>query len=127
MTCKETATLLREQDSILILTHKRPDGDTLGCGVALCHALRQLGKTAHVLYNEEISERFAWLHEGIAKEAVEVAFEKLHSHYASYNKSRGIEGSAPLRTRFFDGGHHCSKREQSAIFSFFDEYLKNGA
>ena len=62
-----------------------------------------------------------------AKEDVEVAFEKLHSHYASYNKSRGIEGSAPLRTRFFDGGHHCSKREQSVIFSYFDEYLKNGA
>jgi phosphoesterase RecJ-like protein len=30
-----------------------------------------MGKTAHVLYNEEISERFAWLHEGIAKEAAE--------------------------------------------------------
>ena len=59
-----------------------------------------------------------------AKEVVEVAFGKLHSHYASYNKYRGIDGSGPLRTQFFDGGHRCSKREQTTIFSYFDEYLK---
>ena len=59
-----------------------------------------------------------------AKEVVEVAFGKLHGHYAAYNKSHGLEGSIPLRTQFFDGGHHCSKREQATIFSYFDEYLK---
>ena len=59
-----------------------------------------------------------------AKEVVEVAFGKLHSHYASYNKYRGIDGSGPLRTQFFDGGHYCSKREQATIFSYFDEHLK---
>ena len=32
---------LRERDRFLILTHIRPDGDTLGSGAALCLALRQ--------------------------------------------------------------------------------------
>ena len=39
------AELLQEKDNILILTHKNPDGDTLGCGVALCRVLQGLGKT----------------------------------------------------------------------------------
>ena len=46
MTCKETATLLREQDGILILTHKRPDGDTLGSTAALCLGLVGCGGSA---------------------------------------------------------------------------------
>ena len=43
---KECARLLLEQDDILILTHAHPDGDTLGCGFALCRALLQKGKFA---------------------------------------------------------------------------------
>ncbi len=49
----ETAALLRQQEDILILTHLRPDGDTVGCAAGLCLALRQLGKRAYVLPNEE--------------------------------------------------------------------------
>ena len=71
LTRNETAQFLREGDHYVILTHRRPDGDTLGSSAALCLGLRQLGKTAHVLYNEEVSDRFAWLHEGLTKEAVE--------------------------------------------------------
>lgn len=55
MTTKEAAALLREHNNILILTHRRPDGDTVGCGAALCAALRQLGKTAWMLYNPDIT------------------------------------------------------------------------
>ena len=51
ITAKEAAALLRRQDNILILTHRRPDGDTTGCAAGLCAALRQIGKTAYVLYN----------------------------------------------------------------------------
>jgi len=56
MTIQETAALLRQQDDILILTHRRPDGDTIGCAAALCAALRQIGKRAWILYNEDITE-----------------------------------------------------------------------
>ena len=40
------AAALQGADNILILTHRRPDGDTAGCAGALCRGLRQLGKTA---------------------------------------------------------------------------------
>ena len=45
----EAAALLRQKDDILILTHRRPDGDTTGCAAGLCLALRQLGKQAFLL------------------------------------------------------------------------------
>lgn len=51
LSVSETAALLRTFDQILILTHVRPDGDTVGCASALCAALRALGKTAYLLPN----------------------------------------------------------------------------
>ena len=71
LTRNECARYLLSHDHYTILSHRRPDGDTTGSTAALCLGLRQLGKTAHVLYNEEVSPRFAWLHEGISKEQVE--------------------------------------------------------
>ena len=56
MTVREAAALLRQKDNILILTHRRPDGDTMGCAAGLCAALRQLGKRAWVLENPEATE-----------------------------------------------------------------------
>ena len=53
---KEAASLLRQKDNILILTHRRPDGDTTGCAAGLCLALRQLGKTAWLLDNPDMTE-----------------------------------------------------------------------
>ena len=55
----EAAALLREADDILILSHRRPDGDTAGCAGALCRGLNQLGKTAYILENPEITRRYA--------------------------------------------------------------------
>lgn len=71
LTRPECAAFLREHDNYCILTHRRPDGDTIGSSAALCLGLRQLGKTAHVLYNGEVTDRFAWLHEGLTKESPE--------------------------------------------------------
>ncbi len=56
ITTREAAALLRQKDDILILTHRRPDGDTVGCAAGLCRALRQLGKTAYLLKNPDITE-----------------------------------------------------------------------
>ena len=55
LTVSETAALLRSFDNVLILTHVRPDGDTVGCAAALCAALRALGKTAYLLPNPELT------------------------------------------------------------------------
>ncbi len=71
LTRNETAQFLLHRDNFVILSHRRPDGDTIGSSAALCLGLRQLGKTAHVLYNSEVSPRFQWLHEGLTKEAAE--------------------------------------------------------
>lgn len=59
LTVQETAALLRTFDKVLILTHVRPDGDTVGCAAALCASLRALGKTAWLLPNPELTDTTA--------------------------------------------------------------------
>lgn len=71
LTRNETARFLLEHDRYCILSHRRPDGDTVGSTAALCLGLRQLGKTAHVLFNKEVTPRFQWLHEGLTKPEAE--------------------------------------------------------
>jgi len=55
----ETAKWLKERDDFLVLTHRRPDGDTLGCAGALVQGLREQGKSAYILYNPEITPRYS--------------------------------------------------------------------
>lgn len=75
LTRAETARLLAQQDSVVILTHRRPDGDTLGSAAVLCRGLRQLGKTAYILENPQITPKYAPLHEGLTtKNPEEEAF-----------------------------------------------------
>ena len=64
MDYREAAALLAGQNDILILTHKRPDGDTIGCAVGLCAALRKLGKIAWVLPNADATSLFTPYLEG---------------------------------------------------------------
>ena len=59
LTIHETAARLRSFDNVLILTHLRPDGDTVGSAAALCAGLRALGKTAYLLSNPELTETTA--------------------------------------------------------------------
>jgi len=54
----ECAEALLEQDSILILAHAHPDGDTLGGSFALCAALLKLGKKARVVCADEIPNKY---------------------------------------------------------------------
>ena len=67
----ETAQFLKERDRFVILTHRRPDGDTLGCAAFLCRGLRQLGKNAWILPNPEITPKYEKLHEGLTRPLVE--------------------------------------------------------
>ena len=55
MTRNDCAAWLLEHDNYCILTHVRPDGDTMGSAAALCVGLRQLGKNAHLLRNDGVS------------------------------------------------------------------------
>lgn len=65
LTPVQAAELLQVRDNYLILTHVRPDGDTIGCGAGLCRALRQAGKTAYILENPEATELFTGYMEGL--------------------------------------------------------------
>ena len=72
LTRSECAEILLAHDNYLIVTHRRPDGDTIGSSATLCMGLRQLGKTAHILANHEITPKYKHLHQGLTKEIAEV-------------------------------------------------------
>ncbi len=55
---KKTINLLQNNDNFLIITHKKPDGDTLGSAGALCGILRKLGKNAFILKNPEVTPKY---------------------------------------------------------------------
>ncbi len=57
LTLNEVATYLKQGDRYVILTHRRPDGDTTGCAAALCRGLRSLGKEAWVWDNPQFTPK----------------------------------------------------------------------
>ena len=71
LTRSETAEILRAHDNFAIITHRRPDGDTIGSAATLCMGLRQLGKNAHVLLNPEVTPKYLHLHQGLTKPQAE--------------------------------------------------------
>lgn len=56
-----TARLLLEQDNILVLCHKNPDGDTLGSAAALQHTLSAMGKKCYVACHNRIPAKYDYL------------------------------------------------------------------
>lgn len=58
LNARNTAEWLKTRDNFLILTHRRPDGDTLGTAAGLCALLRCMGKTAFLLENPETTARY---------------------------------------------------------------------
>jgi len=92
MTRNDCAQWLLGHDRYGIITHRRPDGDTLGSAAALCLGLRSLGKQAFILENPEVTDRYRHLLAGltVAKAdadmtviCVDVAApEMLGSHFA---------------------------------------------
>ena len=61
----DIAKILTEHDNFYILTHKSPDGDTLGSAAALCLALQKMNKNAKVLCSDEIPKKYGFLFEQI--------------------------------------------------------------
>jgi len=66
----ELAAAIRSGDNFLLLTHRRPDGDTLGSAAALCAGLRAIGKQAAILHNPEATEKYAPFLQGLTVDAV---------------------------------------------------------
>ena len=62
---RQTAVLrLRAAQDILILCHKNPDGDTIGCAGALYLALKTLGKNVAVLCSDPIPSLYDFMEIG---------------------------------------------------------------
>jgi phosphoesterase RecJ-like protein len=64
MEFREIIDIFRGNDKFLILTHKSPDGDTLGTGFALCYFLRDMGKQANVVNSDSLPERYGFMYKG---------------------------------------------------------------
>jgi len=60
-TIRQIADTIKGLKSAVIFTHVRPDGDTVGCAVALSRALSFLGIKNEMLNEGEIPERYGYL------------------------------------------------------------------
>lgn len=74
MELQEILDFFLKNDNYTILTHKSPDGDTLGSGFALCWFLRDMGKHANVLNSDQLPSRYAFLFEGYRPQEFEEKF-----------------------------------------------------
>ena len=69
-TVEEAARWLLARDHYLILTHRRPDGDAVGCAIALCLGLRSIGKDAWIWNNPQFTPRYAPRLAGLTRQDV---------------------------------------------------------
>ena len=53
--------IFKSKDNILILTHRSPDGDTLGCAFALRRVLSGMGKTVMVDCSDDIPNKYSYM------------------------------------------------------------------
>ena len=61
VTFEKCAELLHNADNILILMHRSPDGDAVGSGYALAHALRKAGKKVMPVCSDDIPEKYGYI------------------------------------------------------------------
>jgi phosphoesterase RecJ-like protein len=57
----ELLALLQMRASFVLALHKGPDGDAMGSGLALYHALRAAGKQVQVVAPTEVPQHYRWL------------------------------------------------------------------
>jgi len=55
--------LIKDSQKILCISHKRPDGDTLGASCALYQALKEMGKDVQMACIDDIPDRYFFLPE----------------------------------------------------------------
>lgn len=67
MMLESAAKTLLSKDKILILTHRSPDGDTIGSGYALAMALRKLDKNVKVDCTDPFPEKYSYFTDKLEK------------------------------------------------------------
>lgn len=107
---RECAKLLKENDNYLILTHRNPDGDTLGSGFALHRILREMGKRSFVRCPDTIHQKYSYLWNGIDNEVFD--FDKIIAVDVADTLLLGDEFNKKYGDRIFLCiDHHLSNRE----------------
>ncbi len=106
----ECVSLLKEYDNYLILTHRNPDGDTLGSAFALHRALSKLNKKSMVRCGDPIHPKYAYLWDGIGNDEIE--FDKIIAVDVADKKLLGED----FENKYGDNvflciDHHLSNRE----------------
>ena len=61
MTITEIANELKKATAVLIFSHNRPDGDTLGSATALRLALKKLGIRADIVCSGDVPDKLKYL------------------------------------------------------------------
>lgn len=61
---KTLAEIINSSHNILLFPHINIDGDAMGSSVAMCIALRNMGKEAYILLEDEISDNLLFLDDG---------------------------------------------------------------
>ena len=108
----ECVSLLKEFDNYLILTHRNPDGDTLGSAFALKRALDSLGKKSMVRCGDDIHPKFSYLWNELDNS--EITFDKIIAVDVADKKLLGEEFEAKYGDNvFLCIDHHMSNREYS--------------
>ena len=74
LSIEEAGQLLKGADDILVLTHKNPDGDAIGSALAVCAALRSLGKRCNAAWSGQLSAPFRVLTDSYEDMALEPKF-----------------------------------------------------
>lgn len=70
---REIAEAIKANQSFALYPHTNMDGDAIGSSAAICLALRQLGKEAWIIIDEEVPDNLMFLAEGLVTEDKEFA------------------------------------------------------
>lgn len=102
-TFDEIIAKLNGAKTIAIFCHGRPDGDALGSGLALCLALKSMGKKAYMCCDDAPSEKFSFIPamQEVKKELPDLEFDllvsvdcadlnRLGSFAKRYSKFKGV-------------------------------------
>ncbi len=107
---KDCVSLLRDNDNFLILSHRSPDGDTLGSAFALKRALDLMGKKSMVRCQDDTHPKFSYLWENLDNSDIE--FDKIIAVDVADRKLLGEEFDVLYGDKvFLNIDHHMSNRE----------------
>ncbi len=96
-TILQLKTLILQHQNFLITTHVNPDGDAIGCELAIDRALRQLGKQSAIINHNVTPDNYQWLDE--EKRIISFLPELHRDHILNSNVIFILDTNQPDRLR----------------------------